>query len=71
LDYNEESEDELELSNNKTSKTYPVEFGGSFGNIILTVLLPILVILAKIAIKTVIKIFQFYIFSMILIMMFF
>lgn len=59
------------MSKNITSKTHPVEFGGLFGNIILATLLPILVILAKIAIKTVIKIFQFYNFSMILIMMFF
>ncbi|XP_060880374.1 delta(14)-sterol reductase LBR isoform X2 [Metopolophium dirhodum] len=52
LDYNEESDDEIKLSNNITSKTYPVEFGGLFGHIVLTTLLPILVILAKIAIKT-------------------
>jgi len=71
FDYNEESDDEPQLSNNITSKTYPVEFGGLFGNIILTALLPILVILTKIAIKTVIKIFRFYYFSMILIMTFF
>lgn len=52
LDYNEESDDEIKLSNNVTSKTYPKEFGGLFGNIVLTALLPMLVILAKIAIKT-------------------
>jgi len=60
LDYNEESDDEIKLSNNVTSKTYPKEFGGLFGNIVLTALLPMLVILAKIAIKTVMKIFKFY-----------
>uniref|UniRef100_A0A2S2NHJ1 Lamin-B receptor n=1 Tax=Schizaphis graminum TaxID=13262 RepID=A0A2S2NHJ1_SCHGA len=51
LDYNDESDDEPQLANNTKCKTYPVEFGGLFGNIILTILLPFLVILAKIAIK--------------------
>lgn len=51
LDYNEESDDEPKLLNT-TIKTYPVEFGGSFGNIMLTILLPMLIILVKIAIKT-------------------
>jgi len=60
LDYNDESDDEIKLSNNLTSKTYPVEFGGTFGKIILAALLPIIVVLGKIAIKNVIKIFQFY-----------
>ncbi|CAI6367904.1 unnamed protein product [Macrosiphum euphorbiae] len=52
LDYNDESDDEIKLSNNITSKTYPVEFGGTFGKIILSALLPIIVVLHKIAIKT-------------------
>jgi len=69
VDYNEESDDEPVLA--VKTKTDPAEFGGLFGNIILTLLFPMLVILVKIAIKTVIKIFQFYNFSMILIIVFF
>lgn len=52
---NNESDNELELSNSKKIVTSPIEFGGSFGNFILALLLPILVILSKIAVKTVIK----------------
>lgn len=52
---NNESDNELELSNNKKIVTSSVEFGGSFGNFILAISLPILVILSKIAVKTVIK----------------
>jgi len=69
LDYNEESDDEPQIA--YKIKTYPAEFGGLVGNIILTALFPMTVILVKIAIKTVIKIFQFYNFSMILIVVFF
>lgn len=65
LEYNDESDDEPQLVNNTKCKTYPVEFGGLFGNIILMILLPLLVILAKIAIKAVIKIFKFNNFPMI------
>jgi len=63
LDYDDESDDEPRLVNKTGFKTYPVEFGGSFGNIILAISFPILVILEKIAIKTVIKIITFYNFS--------
>ena len=59
LDYNEESDEEPQLVNNIRIGTYPVEFGGLFGNIILTILFPMLVILAKIAIKTVTKSYNF------------
>lgn len=51
---NNESDNELELSNKKIV-TSSVQFGGSFGNLILAISLPILVILSKIAVKTVIK----------------
>ncbi|CAH1714152.1 unnamed protein product [Aphis gossypii] len=51
IDYNDESDDEPRLVDKTKYKTYPVEFGGLLGNIILTILLPLLVILSKIAIK--------------------
>lgn len=56
----DESDDELQLINDKKIIKSPIEFGGSFGNIILTIVLPVTVILAKIALKTVIKYFFFF-----------
>ncbi|XP_015374475.1 PREDICTED: lamin-B receptor [Diuraphis noxia] len=50
LDYNEESDDEPKIA--YKTKTYPTEFGGSVGNILLTAFFPMSVILVKIAIKT-------------------
>lgn len=69
IDYNDESDDEPRLVDKTKYKTYPVEFGGLLGNIILTILLPLLVILSKIAIKAVINIFKFHNFPMILILL--
>lgn len=70
INYNDESDEEPRLVTKTRHKTYPVEFGGSFGNILLTILLPLLVILSKIAIKAVIKILKFHNFPMILILLF-
>lgn len=49
---NNESDNEVELLNNRKIVTSSVEFGGLFGNFILAISLPILVILSKIAVKT-------------------
>lgn len=55
----DESDDEPQLLNNKNIVKLPIEFGGLFGNILLTLLLPILVVLSKIALKTVIILFYY------------
>lgn len=59
---NDESDDEPILLNNTRITTIPVEFGGLFGNLILFLSLPILVILSKIALKTVIIELHYFIF---------
>lgn len=59
LDYDDVSDDEPRLTNNTRKTLLPVEFGGSFGNIVLVLLLPILVIVAKIALKAVMKTIYF------------
>lgn len=59
LDYEDESDSEPHLENNKRTTVLPVEFGGSFGNIVLALLLPILVIVAKIALKAVMNTIHF------------
>lgn len=56
-------ENEL-LNNRKVNTTETVaEFGGTFGNLLLTITLPILVILAKIALKAVKKFILLFLFS--------
>jgi len=51
----DESDDEPQSAYNTRIKTPPKEFGGLFGNIILAITFPIIIILSKIALKTVIK----------------
>jgi len=55
LVYEDESDDEPKFQNYTKNKVSQIEFGGLFGNLILAISFPILVILSKIAIKTVIK----------------
>lgn len=71
LDYDDESDGEPRLINNTRTTVLPVEFGGSFGNIVLALLLPILVIVAKIALKAVMKTIHFSYFQCYLFTIFF
>lgn len=53
--YEDGSDEEPKFKNHTKINLSLIEFGGLFGNLILAISLPILVILSKIAIKTVMK----------------
>lgn len=50
---NDESDNKPQLLKNKKIKNPGIEFGGSFGNLILVLFFPLVVILSKIALENV------------------